>query len=239
VGKNGDRKPGVLTRCFVTSAAIVSILEFSYLGTHAGLPWYYPLGRPVEIEAALEGYDKYRDIFWTMEAWKVARTVPTTFDGTPSELLSPDGEPQRAIKIGDMVEAPDTNGNPVQAKVTEITSMGDKAMVVLTADGRRWIAEMPLTQGEAKAAKRFTDAVFGKDNASRGSRDDRPFDLYDFMLRAHAHMTREQVDKFFDDNPTLRHYKDLPLKDARVRIAREYTKWRWARQNQKKEAATR
>ena len=156
-----------------------------------------------------------------------------------AELLSPDGEPQRAIKIGDMVEAPDTNGNPVQAKVTEITSMGDKAMVVLTADGRRWIAEMPLTQGEAKAAKRFTDAVFGKDNASRGSRDDRPFDLYDFMLRAHAHMTREQVDKFFDDNPTLRHYKDLPLKDARVRIAREYTKWRWARQNEKKEAAIR
>jgi hypothetical protein len=193
----------------------------------------YPFGRPVEIEAALEGYDKYRDIFWMMEAWKVARTVPTTFDGTPPELLSPDGEPQRTIKIGDMVEAQDADGRPVQAKVTEIASMGDRAMVALTANGRSWLSEMPLTQGEADAAKRFTDAVFGKDNASRGLRDADPFDLYDFLLRAHARMTQEQVDKFFADNPTVAHYKGLPLKDARVRIAREYTKWTWIRTKHK------
>ena len=36
----------------------------------------YPFGRPMEIEAALEGYDKHRDNFWLMEAWKTARTVP-------------------------------------------------------------------------------------------------------------------------------------------------------------------
>ena len=194
----------------------------------------YPFRRPVELEAALEGYDKYRDIFWMMEAWKVARTVPTTFDGTPPELLSPEGTPQRTIKIGDIVDAEDADGKLVKAKVTEIASMNDMAMVALTANDRHWLAKMPLSDGEAKAAQRFTDAIFGKDNASRGLRDDAPFDLYDFLLRAQARMTQEQVDKFFDTNPTVQHYKGLPLKEARVRIAREYTKWMWAKQEQKK-----
>jgi hypothetical protein len=35
----------------------------------------YPFGRPLEIEAALEGYDKHRDIFWLMEEWKTASTA--------------------------------------------------------------------------------------------------------------------------------------------------------------------
>ena len=54
----------------------------------------YPFGRAMEIETALEAYDKHRDIFWLMEAWKTASTVPTTFDGSPPELLDSDGKPQ-------------------------------------------------------------------------------------------------------------------------------------------------
>jgi hypothetical protein len=193
----------------------------------------YPFGKAIEIEAALESYDKYSDIFWMMEAWKVARIVPTTFDGTPPELLSADGISQRTMKIGDTVEVQDADGKPIQGKITEIASMDGKAMVALTANGRSWLQEIPLTDGEAKAALRFTDAIFGKDNASRGLREDDPFDLYDFFLRAHAQTTQEQANKFFDDNPTVSHYKNLPLKEARVRMAREHTKWMWARTQKK------
>lgn len=191
----------------------------------------YPFGRAMEIEDALVAYDKYRDIFGMMDAWKVARSVPVTFDGTPPELLSPDGVPQSTIRIGDVVDT-QFEGQLVKAKVTEIATMNNEAMVALSANGRFWLAKMPLSEGEAKAAARFTDAVFGKDNASRGLRDEDPFDLYDFLRRAQAHMSQEQVDKFFQQNPTVRQYKDLPLKDARVRIAREYTKWMWARRDQ-------
>ncbi len=197
----------------------------------------YPFGRPLEIEAALEGYDKHRDIFWLMEAWKTASTVPTTFDGSPPELLDSDGRPQRTVKIGDMVEAPDMDGKTVRATVEEISSWGDdKAMLTVGANGRHWLVEMPLTAGEAQAARHYTDAVFGKDNASRGLRDDDPFDLYDWLLKAHANMTQEQVDNFFERNPTVAHYKGLPLKEARARVAREYTKWTWMRSQQDKAA---
>lgn len=193
----------------------------------------YPFGRPMEIEAALEGYDKHRDIFWLMEAWKMASTVPTTFDGSPPELLDSDGKPQPTIKIGAVIEVPDMDGKTVRATVEEISSWGDdKAMLAVGTNGRHWLVEMPLTAGEAQAARRYTDAVFGKDNASRGLRDDDPFDLYDWLLKAQANMTQGQVDQFFEQNPTIAHYKGLPLKEARVRVAREYTKWTWMRSQQ-------
>jgi len=191
----------------------------------------------MEIEAALEGYDKHRDIFWLMKAWKTASTVPTTFDGSPPELLDSDGKPRRTVKIGDMIEVPDMDGKTVRATVEEISSWGDdKAMLAVGANGHHWLVEMPLTAGEAQAARRYTDAVFGKDNASRALRYDDPFDLYDWLLETHANMTQEQVDKFFEQNPTAAYYKGLPLKEARVRVAREYTKWTWMRSQQDKAA---
>lgn len=184
-----------------------------------------------DFQSELRNY-KYRDIFWMMEAWKLARTVPTTFDGTPPELLSPDGVPQSTIKIGDTIDMKDEDGKPIKAKIVEIASMENEAAVVLSAKGRNWFGKVPLSDGEAKAVGRFTDAVFGKDNASKSLSEDHPFDLYDFLLRAGAQMTQAQVDRFFNDNPTVSQYKDLPLQEARIRIAREYTKWTWIKSQQ-------
>lgn len=192
----------------------------------------YPFGRPLEIEAALEGYDKHRDIFWLMEAWKTASIVPTTFDGSPPELLDSDGKPQRTIKIGDVIEVPDNHGTTVLATVEEISSLDDKLMVAVGANGNHWLVQMPLTTGEAEAARRFTDAVFGKDNASRGLRSDDPFDLYDWLLKVYADMAQDHVDSFFEQNPAVAHFKNLPLREARVRVAREYTKSMWIRRQQ-------
>ena len=97
-------------------------------------------------------------------------------------------------------------------------------MLAVGTNRRHWLVAMPLTAGEAQAARRYTDAVFGKDNAPRGLRHDDPFDLYDWHLKAYANMTQEQVDKFFEKNPAVANYKGLPLHEARVRVAREYTK---------------
>ena len=189
----------------------------------------FPFGQPMEMEAALECYDKHRDIFWLMEAWKTACEVPTTFDGSPPELLDGDGKPQRTIKIGDVIEVPDMDGNTVRARVEDICSLGkDEAMVCVGANGCQWLVKMPLTEEEVRAAGRFTDAVFGKDNSSRRLRDDDPFELYDWFLEAYSNMNPEQIGKFFEQNPSFARYQSLPLNDARIRIAREYTKSMWA-----------
>jgi hypothetical protein len=196
----------------------------------------YPFGRTMEIEEALNGYDKHRDIFWMMEAWRLARTIPTTFDGTPPELLSPDGQPQKTVQIGDTLLVPDENGNEVAVRIEEVASMGDKAMVAVhdVATNRRWLAQFPLTEGETQAAARFTDAIFGKDTASGSLRDSDPFDLYDWLLEAYASTKPEELAKLFHEDAGLRQYEGLSPAEARVRLAREYAKRMWARSQERK-----
>lgn len=191
----------------------------------------FPFGRAMEIDEALAAYDKHRDVISTMEGWRIARSVPVTFDGSPPELLSPDGEPQKTVQIGDMLEVPNEAGELVAARVEEIVSMNDTAWVIVhdAKENKRWHATFPLTPEESSAAKRYTDAIFGKSNASRGLRHDDPFDLYDWMLKCYGGMTQEQVTKAIRDQPAFRKFEGLPLKEVRIGIAREYTKWMWAR----------
>jgi hypothetical protein len=217
----------VTNHTFLANEDVTGMPRFGYLQTLRIED--FPLGQPMEIEAALEGYDKHRDIFGLMEAWKTACEVPTTFDGSPPELLDSDGKPQRTIKIGDIIEVPGMDGNTVRARIEDICSSGnDNAVVCVGANGYQWLVKMPLTEGEVRATERFTDAVFGKDNSSRRLRDDDPFDLYDWFLEAYSKMNQEQISKFFEQNPNLAQYQHLPLNDARKRIAREYTKSMWA-----------
>jgi hypothetical protein len=190
----------------------------------------YPFGRTMEIEDALEGYDKHRDVVWMMKAWHLARTIPHTFDGTPPELLSPDGQPQKTVQIGDTLVVRDKDGNGVTARIEDIASMGDKAVAVVrdVATNNTWLQEFPLTEGQTQAAARFTDAIFGKDNASRGLRDSDPFDLYDWFLKVYADTKPEQLAKLIHEDAGLRQYEGLSPAEARVRLAREYTKRMWA-----------
>jgi hypothetical protein len=193
----------------------------------------YPMGELVDIEVAFAGYDKYRDLFWLADAWKFANVVPTTFDGSPPELLAPDGQLQRTIQVGDMFRVSDEHGNEIVARVRQIVSTGDKATAVVydEATKKTWLASVPLTKAEKDAAAHFTDAVFGNSDARHRLREGDPFDLYDFFLDTYGNITREQADRLFEATPALRHLKDVPLEEARVRLAREFTKRVWARQN--------
>lgn len=195
----------------------------------------FPLARTMELEAALAGYDKYRDLFRLGEAWKVAQTVPMTFDGTPPELLSPDGQPEKPIQIGDLLLVPDGQGNEFVGRVEEIASLGAQATVIIrdVATNATHLGSFPLTEGEAKAAARCTDAVFGKAEARHQLREDTPFDLYDFFLECYGNVTREQLNHLCDQMPGAKHLRGLPLEEARVRLARGFTKSTWLRRASK------
>ena len=102
--------------------------------------------------------------------------------------------------------------------------------------GAGWRSSRELTEGETKAAARFTDAIFGKDNVSRRLRDGDPFDLYDWLLKAYAGTTPAQLAKLFREDANLRQYVGLSPHEARARLAREYTKRIWAMSKEKKPA---
>jgi hypothetical protein len=218
----------ITNHCFLADEDIQGNPTFGFL--QAIRTPDYPFGKMMDVEDALQGYDNHRDIFKMMEGWKIAGTVPVTFDASPPELLSRDGEPQRTIQIGDTIAVPGPDGVSIPVHVDEIASAGDgKAMLGVhdPATKQSWIAQMPLTKGEEAAAARYTDAIFGKDNASKQLREGDPFDLYDWFLKAHQSVTPEQMNKKFEDEPGLHRFKDLPLDQKHIRYARELTKSMW------------
>jgi hypothetical protein len=171
-----------------------------------------------------------------MDSWKVARSIPVTFDGSPPELLSPDGQPQKIIKIGDMIVVPDEHGNEITVQVEELCSIGDSAKLFVhdAVTQKRLLVDYPLTEAEAKAAKQYSDAIFGKPNASRGLRQDDPFDLYNWLLDGYAKTTSEQLRKLFEQQGMLQLFESRSPAEARVRLCREYTKAMWAQAQRNK-----
>jgi hypothetical protein len=165
-----------------------------------------------------------------MEGWRVSRAIPPTFDGTPGEFVAADGSVTRPIKIGDRVLVAGPDGEQVLVIVDELASVGDKITVFVRneATNQVWMYEMPLTEAEAQAASRYTDAVFGKSNVSRPLRQDDPFDLYDWILNAYARTTPEQLAKSME-GPGWEPYRDLPTEEKKRQLARQYTKAIWAR----------
>jgi len=84
-----------------------------------------------------------------------------------------------------MIEVPDMDGKTVRATVEEI-SYG-----ATTRPCSRRRERTPLARGNTADSRRSAGraplhgAVFGKDNARAAARYD-PFDLYDWLLKAHA-----------------------------------------------------
>jgi len=187
----------------------------------------YPFGRPMEIEAALEATISTATF---SGSWKCedGQHVPTTFDGSPPELLDSDcnaahGQDRRHDRSAR--HGWQTVRATVEESVHGATTRPCSRSARTDATGSR---KLPLTAGEAQAARRYTDAVFGKDNASRGLRDGRS--LRSLRLAAESarqHDARNRWTNSSSKIPPSAHYKGLPLKEARVRVAREYTKWTW------------
>jgi hypothetical protein len=143
------------------------------------------------------------------------------------------------VQIGDLLRVPDAQGNEIVARVEEIASMDGQAMATVRniETNAVHVASFPLTDGEAKAAARFTDAVFGKPEARHALREQTPFDLYDFFLECYGKLTREQLDNLCDQMPAARHLKNVPLEEARIILARGFTKSAWINRMQRVSAA--
>ncbi len=200
----------------------------------------FPYGRSMEVEAALEGYDIHRDVFAMMKGWAVARTVPTTYDGTPPELLGPDGVAIRPLQIGDTVEVKVSDSSTKVMRVEEIAAENEKgyAFVVDPDTDDRHCIQFALSPEESSAAAKYTDAVFGKDNPSTKIDEDDLFGLYDFHLRVYARSTPAQLKKLLEKMPHVQTPEELGLDQVRVRIAREYTKTLWDMRGQKRDATS-
>jgi hypothetical protein len=183
-------------------------------------------GEIVEIEQAMIERDRDRDLAWILDCLRMVQQVPQHFDGTPNDLVGPDGKPIERLRVGQRLEVtlPDTPS--VSGLVTHVVARGAVAVVVLMDErtGVQRIVEIPLSEDEQRAAAALGDAVFGNPNGTKELPEEDPLSLYDFFLRAYASTPREKLLEFIADHPDAVGLARLSTEDLRIRICREWTK---------------
>jgi hypothetical protein len=179
----------------------------------------------MDLETAMENADRHRDFTWVLDCLGKIQQIPMTFDGTPPELLGPEGKPLRPMQIGDRLELSMQDGSTLRGKLHDVVSNGDAATVVLEGeDGQHRIATMPLTREEARAAAIYGDMVFGKPDGQRKGLGPDPLAIYDWLLEVYAAYPREGLLTQVKKHADYEQFAALPTDKLRVRAAREIAK---------------
>lgn len=178
-----------------------------------------------DIETALLNHHRHRDITRVMEFLKTASTIPTTFDGTPEELLSAVGETVRPIRIGDRYLYPDGQGNEKPGLIEDLVRADDHVLAIVRdeASGGRVMVRVPLTQAEILASEKYGNAVFGNPNGGALKAGD-IIGLYEWLLETNSRITREQILKNVTTHPSKADFNDNSIDDLRARYCRALAK---------------
>jgi hypothetical protein len=181
-------------------------------------------GVEVPLETALEWHDEHRDITWLMKSMEEVERIPSTFDGTPPEFVAAARKGENLMKIGEQVEFTFPDSTSLAGILKDVLANGDRAHVVVEiASGEQHIAEVPLTETEAMAARRYGNAVFGKAEKRQRRLEDIT-ELYDWFLEVYSKYDRDALLRQIADHPERVRIGELPLNEMRVRVAREVTK---------------
>ncbi|UYQ72020.1 hypothetical protein OF122_18610 [Pelagibacterium flavum] len=138
-----------------------------------------------------------------------------------------DGRLEATFGIGDLVEYPDVNGDSRIGKVTDVSSMGEKAMAIVKDIHTRaqHIISIPISDREQAAISKYGDIIFGDPEKRSQQNNSDPIAVYDRMLQIYSSYDREALLRQIPGHPRSAEYRRLSLEDLRTRVAREVTYW--------------
>ncbi|WP_459461686.1 hypothetical protein [Rhizobium sp. No.120] len=182
-------------------------------------------GDTIDIEVAMERHDKHRPIRRVLNCFNEVQRFPTSFDGVPDELLDPSGMPIKIPQIGDHLEYADQDGAPAVGQITEIISMGQEAIAVISDDrtAAQVLIKIPLSDQEMKAAAVLGNAIFGKPEGPQGDASG-PLGFYDRALEMYRDFDRSQLLNQLGNHPQKAEFEKLSRDELLARVAREVTK---------------
>lgn len=181
-------------------------------------------GVEVPLETALEWHDEHRDIIWLLSSMEEVERIPSTFDGVPPEFALATGEERLPLNIGQRLHITFPDSTELTGVLRDVIANGDQAHVVIEkAAGEQVIAQIPLTDAEAAAARRYGNAVFGKAEKRQKPAKD-IFDLYDWFREVYSTYDRESLLTQVQGHAQIDQIRRLPVPEMAVRVAREVTK---------------
>ncbi|MGO4831741.1 hypothetical protein AB4144_05505, partial [Rhizobiaceae sp. 2RAB30] len=100
----------------------------------------------VDIETAMERYDKHRAIRRVLECVEEVQQLPASFSTVPNELLDGKGNPVSVPMVGEQMVYTRGDGTEGVGTITQILPEGDEAWVIVADVATRTssILRMPL-----------------------------------------------------------------------------------------------
>lgn len=171
--------------------------------------------------------DQHRDILRVQKAFSAVQAVPITWDGLPSELMGPDGQPISTMRLGEMLALDFPTGEQLTGEVTEITTLGDQAWVILKdpGTGKHNMVTVELNEQERIAVARHGDLVFGKPMRNLNIPKDDPLAWYDWFLEIYAETPREKLLEIVQSGtPPAPFAARMTDSELRIYVARGYAR---------------
>ena len=180
----------------------------------------------MELEDAMVAHDEHRDATSIIQALQEVKRIPASFDGTPDELITPNGDSLAPPKVGDRLQIDGPDGRTTTGTIQEITAAGKMAWVVLKEDetNQNVMGQIHLRAEETAAANVYGDAIFGKTTGGKHIDDGDYITLYDWFLDVYKEYSREALLNQVRTHARFSEYEKLDLQHLRVRVAREITK---------------
>lgn len=155
------------------------------------------------IRAAFEARKAHADLHQLLASIKAHSTIPSTFDGTASELAF--GEHPPRLLIGEWYLIPDGEGAEVRGQLTTATVDETSGLVYgayLLETGESVVVTNKLTAAEYAAYKLHPDTFFGVPiHLSR--RVETPLELFDFFHSNYRDTPREKLIELLEHAPDI------------------------------------
>jgi hypothetical protein len=199
------------------------------------MPFHRELNRPVATAICpfgigLPGFNRpgyyrlaetYRSRQRHIDAYKVAEALaaypqlPSTFDGRlPSEAF---GRGRERITIGQTYFFEDIGEKGLVATVTSACIDEVNKQVIVGTDGGHLLAER-MTDEQLAEYKAFPEAYFGK-IMPVSKKVTTPFELFEFWLESHKHLSREQLLTQLAMHPNIKALRAMSTEDLLVECA--------------------
>ena len=152
---------------------------------------------------------KHIDAYDIADALLKYPQLPTTFDGSlPSEAIH--GDKSRVV-IGETYHFDGINGDGLIAKVMTATVNKSKKQVLIGTDSGA-ILSYPMSDAALADYKANPDAYFGRLELSSNKPINNIFDLFEWLMKTHQHLTRDVLLQRLAQTPGIQTMTDDELR---------------------------
>lgn len=170
---------------------------------------------------------RHAPIFALLESMQKHRRIPATFDGEVDAYL--DTAPEVRLQIGKRIEVPGPDGTQVEATLESgivVPNWKAASCVLCTDDQTRFMAQIPLTDGELQAYAQHPTTFFGViDRNASLPMAKTALDCFNFLWEIFSHTPKDKMLEFMAQAQDIELLKGMSQKEVATEYCTRMVDW--------------